>query len=104
MYQTKYVHKILEKIGMQNCKPIYTLVEVGLKMSMYDAREPFDVHIYVALAGCLIYLASNTCPNIHFGVSQASRFMHILGTKHWQAMKHILCYLTGALDYALFFL
>ena len=27
MYQTKYLHKILEKFGMQNCKPISTPVE-----------------------------------------------------------------------------
>ena len=76
MYQTKYVIKILENFGMQNCK------EVGLKTSMYDVVKPFDVHTYVALVGFLIYLVANMHPNIWFGVSQASKFMHILGKKH----------------------
>ena len=69
MYQTKYVHKNLKKFGMQNCKTIPTPVEARLKMSMYDAREPFDVHTYATLTvGCLIYLASNTRGQAFFGV------------------------------------
>ena len=62
------MHKILEKIGMQNCKPISTPIEVVLKMSIYDDGEPFDVHTYATLVGCLIYLVGNMHPNIQFGV------------------------------------
>ena len=103
MYQTKYLHKILDRFGMQNCKPISTPVETGLKLSMYDAGESFDVHTYAAVVGCLIYLAGNTRPDIQYGVSQTSKFMHSPGTKHWQVVKRILRYLAGTPDYALFF-
>ena len=103
MYQTKYLHKILDRFGMQNCKPISTPVETGLKLSMYDAGDSFDVHTYAAVVGCLIYLAGNTRPDIQYGVSQTNRFMHSPGTKHWQAVKRILRYLAGTPDYALFF-
>ncbi|MCO5594121.1 hypothetical protein L7F22_048142 [Adiantum nelumboides] len=58
--QAKYLHKILDKFGMQNCKPISTPVEIGSKLSMHDAGEPFDVHTYTAAVGYLIYLVGNT--------------------------------------------
>ena len=64
MYQTKYLHKILEKFGLQNCKSISTPVEPGLMLSMYDAGKLFDVHTYAAKIDFLIYLAGNTQPDI----------------------------------------
>ncbi|MCO5580873.1 hypothetical protein L7F22_034745 [Adiantum nelumboides] len=72
MSQAKYLHKILDKFGMQNCKPISTPVDTGSKMSMHDVGDPFDVHTYAAAIGCLIYLTGNTRPDIQIWVSQAS--------------------------------
>ena len=103
MYQTKYLHKILEKFGMHNCKPISTPVEPGLKLSMYDAGELFDVQTFGVAVGCLIYLVGNTRSDIQFGVSQTSRFMHSLGIKHWQVVRRILRYFSSTPDYAMFF-
>ncbi|MCO5574898.1 hypothetical protein L7F22_028692 [Adiantum nelumboides] len=103
MSQEKYLHKILDKFGMQNCKPISTPVDTGSKLSMHDAGDPFDVHTYAAAVGCLIYLAGNTRPDIQFGVSQASRFMHNPGMHHWQAVKRILRYLSGTPNLSMFF-
>ncbi|MCO5550786.1 hypothetical protein L7F22_004277 [Adiantum nelumboides] len=103
MSQAKYLHKILDKFGMQNCKPISTPIDTGSKLSMLDAGDPFDVHTYDAAVGCLIYLAGNTRPDIQFGVSQASRFMHSLGMHHWQAVKRILRYLSGTPNLSMFF-
>ncbi|MCO5566892.1 hypothetical protein L7F22_020575 [Adiantum nelumboides] len=103
MSQAKYLHKILDKFGMQNCKPISTPVDTGSKLSMHDAGDTFDVHTYAPVVGCLIYLAGNTRPDIQFGVSQASRFMHSPGMHHWQAVKRILRYLSGTPNLSMFF-
>ena len=99
------MHKILEKFDdMQNCKPISTLVETGLKLSMYDVGDSFNVHTYIAVVvGCLIYSASNTRLDIQFQVSQTTTFMHNPSIRHWQAVKHICHYFIGIFDYALFF-
>ncbi|MCO5577671.1 hypothetical protein L7F22_031502 [Adiantum nelumboides] len=82
---------------------VSTPVDTGSKLSIHDAGDPFDVHTYAAAVGCLIYLAGNTCPDIQFGVSQASRFMHSPGMHHLQAVKRILRYLSGTPNLSMFF-
>ena len=62
--------------------------------SLHDAGDYFDVTLYQQAVGCLIYLCI-TRPDIQFAVSQMSRFMHCPGSKHWQAIKWIFCYLSG---------
>lgn len=61
---------------------------------MHDGSEPSDATIYSRALGCLIYLC-NTRPDIQYALSQVSRFMHIPRTHHWQAVKHVFCYLQG---------
>ncbi|MCO5600606.1 hypothetical protein L7F22_054721 [Adiantum nelumboides] len=45
----------------------------------------------------------DTRPDIQFTVSQVNRFMHSSGSKHWQAVKRIFCYLSGTLHLGLFY-
>ncbi|MCO5590716.1 hypothetical protein L7F22_044691 [Adiantum nelumboides] len=77
-------------------------METGLKLSLHDARDSADVNLYQTTIGCLIYVC-NIRPDIQFAISQVSRFMHSLGSKHWQAIKRIFCYLNGTLHLGLFY-
>ena len=70
---------------------------------MHDAGEPVDMSKYDVAVGHLIWLASNTRVDIQFVVSQVSRYMHSLGSKHWQSVKCIFWYLKGIAEFALFF-
>ncbi|MCO5603288.1 hypothetical protein L7F22_057437 [Adiantum nelumboides] len=100
--QKSYIETLLCKFGLEDCKPIATPLETGLKLSLHDAGDPADVTLYQIAVGCLIYVC-NTRPNIQFAVSQVSRFMHSPGSKHWQAVKRFFCYLSGTLHLGLFY-
>ncbi|MCO5591498.1 hypothetical protein L7F22_045482 [Adiantum nelumboides] len=87
--------------GLEDCKPIATPMETGLKLSLHDAGDSADITLYQTIVGCLIYVC-NTRPNIQFAVSQVSKFMHSPRSNHWQAVKRIFCYLSGTLHLGLF--
>jgi hypothetical protein len=48
---------------------------------------------YPSFVGMLLYLATNTCPNISFAVSQVTHFNHNPKQSHAQAIKTIVRYL-----------
>jgi len=49
---------------------------------------------YASVIGMLIYVASNTCPNIAYGVHQCAQFTHY-AKKHHDAVKQICQYPHG---------
>src|SRR5262249_53759119 len=77
--QTKYIQTLLCRFGLEDCKPIATPMETGLKLSLHDAGDHVDVTLYQQAVGCLIYVCI-TRPDIQFSVSQVSRFMHSPGS------------------------
>ena len=100
--QTKYIETLLQRFGLEDCKPIATPMETGLRLSLHDAGNAFDVVLYQQVVGCLIYVCI-TRPDVQFAVSQMSRFMHSPGTKHWQVVKCIFCYLIGTKHLGMFY-
>lgn len=102
LQQSMYIQKLLQKFSFQDCKPVATPVESGVKLSLEDAGELFDATVYKQAVGSLLYLC-NTRPDIQYGVSVLSRFMHCPGTKHWQAVKRIFRYLQGTIHLGLFY-
>jgi hypothetical protein len=51
--------------------------------------------------GSLMYLVTGTRPDIAVAVGQVSKFCENPGTAHWAAVKRILRYLKGTLDFGL---
>jgi hypothetical protein len=93
--QPRYVHDMLARFSMTNCKPASTPVPIGLKLSRYDGELLPPDHQYQALVGSLIYLSINTRPDISHAVGILSRFMAYPTTAHWDVAKHVLRYLKG---------
>jgi len=58
---------------------------------------------YAAAVGMLLYLASNTRPDIQFAVHQVDRFSHSPRHSHAQAVKRIARYLLGSKDKGIIF-
>ena len=54
--QTKYIETLLQRFGLEDCKPIATPMETGLHLSIHDAGDYFDVLLYQHAMGCLIYV------------------------------------------------
>jgi hypothetical protein len=100
--QSAYAKRVLELVGLVDCNPALSLMEERLKLSHDSAPEEVDATHYRRLVGSLRYL-THTRPNLAFSVGYVSRFMQRPAKDHEQAVKRILRYVAGTLDYGLFY-
>ncbi|KAK8455568.1 hypothetical protein SEVIR_4G141001v4 [Setaria viridis] len=85
---------------MVNCNPCSTPMEVRLQLSSKSTSEEVDATMYRSLVGSLRYLV-HTRPDISFAVGYVSRFMEKPRQEHLAAVKHLLRYIAGTIDYGL---
>jgi hypothetical protein len=99
--QKAYAKEILKRFKMEDCKPVSTLIDCGMKLSRHDKENVVDVTLYKSLVGSLRYL---TCiiPDILYVVGLVSRYMEPSST-HWKIIKQILRYIRGTLTLGLFY-
>jgi len=102
--QRQYIIDILDRFGMGDCKPVVTPMEPGLQLSK-DMEATTEEEIaemrsipYLNAVGALMYLATNTRPDISYAVGVLARFNSNPGMAHWKAIKHLFCYLQGTKD------
>ena len=98
--QTHYAKRILKLDGMTGYNSAYTPMEKKLKLSQESTAEEVDPTHYWRLIGSLRYLV-HTWPDIAFAVGYMSWFMEQPTMEHLQAVKRILRYMAGTLDYGL---
>ena len=83
---------------MEECNPNKTpSTKEGLG-SDKDGEPMTDSWNYRSIVGMLLYLATNTRPDISFAVSQVARFSHNPKKSHATAVKTIIRYLAGTKD------
>nr|GEW52140.1 hypothetical protein [Tanacetum cinerariifolium] len=99
--QSKFAEEIFERAHMQNCNPCRTPVDTESKLDS-DGDPVSDPTLYRSLAGALQYLTF-TCPDLSYAVQQVCLYMHDPRDSHFTALKRILCYVRGTLDYGLQF-
>ncbi|KAI4370868.1 hypothetical protein MLD38_019168 [Melastoma candidum] len=100
--QAAYARKLLVKAGMAACNPCHTPMEVRLKLSAKGSTPEVDAKMYRSLVGSLRYLV-HTRPDIAYAVGYVSRFMETPRQEHLAAVKHILHYIAGTINYGLFY-
>lgn len=96
--QTAYARKVLDKAGLAGCNPCHTPMEARLKLSKASKFPLVDATEYRGIVGSLRYLV-RTRPDIAFAVGYVSRFMESPTTEHLAAVKRILRYIAGTIDY-----
>jgi hypothetical protein len=97
LHQRQYTVDLLERTGMAECKPCTTPVDTQGKASA--AGPPVaDPTGYRSLVGAPQYLVF-TRPDIAYAVQQVCLHMHDPREPHLTAMKWILRYLRGTLDF-----
>ena len=98
MTQSGLIQKILNYTGMTDCNAKGT--PSGLQPLGTDSEgKPFDEEWeYARVVGMLMYLSSNTRPDIQFAVHQCARFTHVPRGSHAEAIKRICRYLQGTKD------
>jgi len=93
---------ILEKVGMELCKPISSPLSTTEKLSVRegDSLGPDDSTRYRSVVGALQYLTL-TRPDISFSVNKVCQFLHSPTTVHWAAVKRIIRYVKGTIHLGL---
>nr|GEW06631.1 ribonuclease H-like domain-containing protein [Tanacetum cinerariifolium] len=97
--QKKYVAEILERASMVNCNPIRNPIDTESKLGA-TGDVVSDPTLYRSLAGSLQHLTF-TRPDISYAVQQVCLHMHDPREPHFSALKRILRYVCGTLDYGL---
>ena len=99
--QKGLIAKILEAAQMSDCKPNWTpapLLALGIDP---DGKPMCETWSYRSIIGMLLYLSTNTRPDITFAVSQVARFSHAPKQSHATAVKMILRYLKRTADFGM---
>ncbi|GJS14893.1 ribonuclease H-like domain-containing protein [Tanacetum coccineum] len=97
--QKKYVVEILDKAHMVNCNPSRTPIDTESKLGS-DGDLVSDPTLYWSLADSLQCLTF-TRPDISYAVQHVCLYMHDPRESHFSALKRILRYVRGTLDYGL---
>jgi hypothetical protein len=100
LHQRQYILDILERAKMIDCKPCSTPVNMHVKLSEVEGDPVEDPTGYRSLASALQYLTF-TRPDISYAVQQVCLHMHDPREPHLAALKRLLRYLRGTVDYGL---
>jgi Reverse transcriptase (RNA-dependent DNA polymerase) len=96
--QKELTEKILRATNMMDCNPNRTPArEQGLGDDP-DGAPMAESWSYPSIVGMMIYLSTNTRPDIAFAVSQVARFNRQPKQSHATALKMIIRYLKGTVD------
>lgn len=96
--QEGLIKKILAATGLEGANP-NKLPARREPLSIDPDGEPFDEPWnYPSVVGMLLYLSTNTRPDITFAVSQVARFTHSPKKSHGIAVKMIVRYLKGTIQ------
>ncbi|GAU43236.1 hypothetical protein TSUD_241260 [Trifolium subterraneum] len=102
VHQKKYVTDVLKRFNMMDYNPANTPMETNLKLSNDEEGESVDATLYKQMVGCLRYVW-NSRPEISHSFGIVSRFMQKPKVTHMQAVKRIMRYLQGTIDYGILF-
>lgn len=96
--QKGLIQKIIHATGMEDCNPNWTpATQVALGTDP-DGEPMSDSWGYSSIVGMMLYLSTNTRPDIAFAVSQVARFNHAPKQSHASAVKTIVRYLHRTSD------
>jgi len=103
VHQRKYIEKLLSLYGMEDCNSVRTPIDINTKMDECEDSERVETHAYQELIGRLMHLSVYTRPDLSFTLSCLSQFNHEPRMMHLSALKRVLRYLKGTIDFRLEF-
>lgn len=103
MTQSGLIEKVLETADMSSCNPCHTPANVGALATDPNGEPIKEKWNYRSIIGMLIYLSTNTRPDITFAVSQVARYGNNPKQSHARAVKKILRYLRGTSNFGIRF-
>jgi hypothetical protein len=96
--QTGLIEKVIKAGGMEDCNKVATPAETSPVGDDLDGLHFNETWEYASLVGMIMYLTSNTQPDIDYAVHQEARYSHGTKISHAIAFKRIIRYLKGTAD------
>ena len=104
LLQKGLIKKVLKTLGMENANTKKTPAS-NIPLGTDADGAPFNEEWqYASVVGMLLYLSSNSRPDIQFAVHQCARFTHSPRASHAEAIKRIARYLAGTQERGLLFM
>jgi len=102
--QTLYAKNVIKEFDMSSCHGVCTPLEKhdGTREEP-DESNGFDNTMYRKGIGCLLYLSTNTRPDLAYAVGKLSQRCEKPTKYDWECVQHVLKYLQKTKDYALNF-
>jgi hypothetical protein len=107
--QTVYAKGVVNTFGMEGCKSVVSPLDPGKVLSKaLEAKTEKEIREmervpYRSAIGSLMYLMTGTRPDLGAAMSQLSKYCQNPGKGHWEAVKRVLRYVAGTLEYGLVF-
>jgi Reverse transcriptase (RNA-dependent DNA polymerase) len=105
--QREYIRRIVDHYRLSDSKPSATPLEISTKLSKTDSptttgeQEDMKNVPYLSAIGEIMYAMLGTRPDIAYAVTILSQFSSNPGRRHWEAVKRLLRYLCGTMDFRL---
>ena len=106
LQQSECTEEILERFGMQNSRPVSTLLEASSKSKSElfpGSSEPVAHVPYRQARGIIVYLMIGTRTDLAFPIRMLSQFLEKPLQKHWISIKCIFRYIAGTWDHGIWF-
>ena len=92
---------------MSSCKPKSVPADPNARLESKNVPKQIEEKEtdmkYREIVGALMHLTVNTRPEIAFAVNQAAKFCQHPEPAHWNAVKRILAYLAGTVNFGICF-
>ena len=98
LLQKGLISKVLKTMDMENAHTECTPASNAPLGTDADGEPFVESWSYPSVVGMLLYLSSNSQPNIQFAVHQCARFTHSPKANHGEAAKRIARYLAGTME------
>ncbi|GMI95547.1 hypothetical protein HRI_003224000 [Hibiscus trionum] len=100
--QTHYIEKVLKKFDSFDVVPVRTPYDSSIHLFKNEGSSVSQME-YAKIIGSLMFLMNYTRPDIAYVVSRLSRYTHNPSNEHWVALRRLLKYLKGTMDWRLEF-
>ncbi|XP_031262652.1 uncharacterized protein LOC116120820 [Pistacia vera] len=100
--QSKYTKNMLKRFNLESAKHANTPMSSSLKLSKDDNGKKVDHKLFRSMIGSLLYLTVSR-PDLCFSVGMCARFQSNPSKLHLKAVKRIMKYVAGTLDFGLWF-
>ncbi|KAG8491907.1 hypothetical protein CXB51_015260 [Gossypium anomalum] len=100
--QRKYILDLFKRASMEKSNDSPTPMTTTCRLTAAEGPFIADATLYRSIVGALQYVVI-TRPDIAFSVNKVCQFMHKPSELHFKAVKRILRYLQGTLDYGIKF-